>query len=94
MEFQVLQRQHTRTSRRSRLEWHENGGCWGPVADVTLLIVAVAKKKKAADFCRQHVFAPERDRDLDISLGEEWQREHFLLLPNNPDWAKKGDLGQ
>lgn len=44
--------------------------------------------------CRQHGFTPQHDSDLDISLGEEWQGEYFLLLPNNPDWAKKGDLGQ
>lgn len=38
--------------------------------------------------CRQRVCAPQRDRDLDFSLGDEWQEEHFLLLPNSPDWAQ------
>lgn len=42
---------------------------------------------------RQQVFAPQCDRNLDISLGQEG--EHFLLLPNSPDWAKKeGEWGQ
>lgn len=42
----------------------------------------------------QHAFAPQHDSDLGITLGEEWPGNDFLQLPNNPDWTKKGDLGQ
>lgn len=79
-------------------EWSEDSGCWDHASGRFGVGGDYAADHHSCRImlltCRQHVFAPQRDRGLDISLGEEWQGEHVLLLPNNPDWAKKGDLGQ
>lgn len=72
----------------------EEGSCWDRASSKCGGGEDYAADHFRGDLGCPRAFAQQHDSDLNISLGEEWLGNDFLRLPNNPDWTKKGDLGQ